>query len=51
MGGLVSKAYIFFIIEFIDLSLSVSHGDLHSVVIDEFPKWQTLFHLQKFKCI
>ena len=24
---------------------------IHSVAISEFPKWQTLFHLQKFKYI
>ena len=26
-------------------------ADLHSVAIIEFPKWQTLFQLQKFKYI
>ena len=24
---------------------------IHSVAINEFPKWQTLFHLQRFKYI
>ena len=25
--------------------------NIHSVAINEFPKWLTLFHLQKIKCI
>ena len=33
------------------LTVFFTNVNIHSVAINEFPKWQTLFHLQNFKYI